>query len=115
MGLFEKVTFEQRPEGGKGGSHAEAGHARCTRGAFRRPVWLKWVRGAKQGMNRNNGEAGHVDQLGEVENFSKPELSSMVVTDHKWLLKSKEQIQYCISSTLNSHVWLAVSHGTVQI
>ena len=53
MGLFEKVTFEQRPEGGKGGSHAEAGHARCTRGAFRRPVWLKRVRGAKQGVTKN--------------------------------------------------------------
>lgn len=42
-GLFEKVAFEQRPEGGKGGSRAEAGHARCIRGTFRRPLWLERV------------------------------------------------------------------------
>ena len=41
--LMRKVAFKQRPEGGKGGSHAEAGHARCIRGTFRRPVWLERV------------------------------------------------------------------------
>lgn len=29
MGPSEVVTFEQRFEGGKGGSHVEVGHARC--------------------------------------------------------------------------------------
>ena len=45
-------------------------------------------------MSRGNRGPDHIDELVEVAKFSKPELSSMVVTDHVWLLKLKEQIQF---------------------
>lgn len=48
MGLFEKVTFEQRPEGGKEGAMQRQDTLRCTRGLQEASV-AGWVRGAKQG------------------------------------------------------------------
>lgn len=69
--LFEKMTFEQRPGGGKGRSHTEVGQARCIEAGqarcteagqarciwenFRRPVCPEWV--GKEEM-RSKGNRG---------------------------------------------------------